>query len=927
MTVSIYRAHKPTVLAMLAVLGSLTIAVLALGAASARAGIGYKAACTPPGAPKLCEAIFNVPAGVAVDNSASANAGDVYVSDISNNRVVRFNAAGVEQSVITPPLGGDYYVAVDPTNGDVYVSGATNGHLYKFDTSGAPIGSFLVKNLSEPTGIAVDPTTGNVYVAEKGSNEITEFTSSGTLVGSFPSGTAEVDSIAIDTEGNLYLTSERHKIVKLAAANRAEVTTIDENADIGVAVDLSNNDIYVGRNTGAGQEIAVFNSSDTLLTSFGAGAIGSFGAVGLAVNKTTHAVYASELENNVGIFFEEGATPEAPETATPAAEITGTTAKLKGKLNPKGAAGELEYQFDYSTGATCNSSGFGTTPAAPVVVAEAKEKAVEAEATGLSPLTKYKFCLVAKNGFGSTLGNEVEFETIAGPPAIEAEKVVAITPTTITLEATINPEGAETTCEVEYGTVEKTLSSSVPCPGPLTAPLTESKTVTVELTGLTAATLYYWRFAATNTSVGNPTTLGTEEQATTKPLVEVETRTQSEVTGEGATLNGGIKTGSEGGSYQFEYLEGAVGVGNLEAGTKTKLEVIAGETNGFQAVSAAISGLTPSTTYHYRIVGYPAGSVTPINAKEELEFTTSAAKPKVTSESAGNEERHSVALSGELNPEGAETKYFFEYATEEAYDEAVAQKKSNPYSEVPVGEGGTTSEATTAAAVTPVKVGPVTAIELHAGTVYHYRLVAVNSTGTSYGPDHTFETEEPQFPFVESEPQPPFGEEVTQEVTSPTTASIKAKVNADGLPTSYVLEIGTEVVSGKPVYSTPTFGEVGSNLEPVTLTFQLTNLLPGTTYHYRVVVFNEDGTFVGADHAFATGTFPSVIAAPASVQLVPTPVEVKPPPPPKPETNAQKLTKALKLCKKQPKKKQAACDRKAKNKYGPKKPKKKAKKK
>jgi hypothetical protein len=39
-----------------------------------------------------------------------------------------------------------------------------------------------------------------------------------------------------------------------------------------------------------------------------------------------------------------------------------------------------------------------------------------------------------------------------------------------------------------------------------------------------------------------------------------------------------------------------------------------------------------------------------------------------------------------------------------------------------------------------------------------------------------------------------------------TTAAIEGLVNPNGLQTSYVLEVGTEVVNGVPVYSTPMFG-------------------------------------------------------------------------------------------------------------------------
>jgi hypothetical protein len=74
-------------------------------------------------------------------------------------------------------------------------------------------------------------------------------------------------------------------------------------------------------------------------------------------------------------------------------------------------------------------------------VAEAKEASVEAEATGLTPKTQYTFCLVSSNLFGAVPGNEVTLTTIAGPPSITEQSVVAQTTTTAQVSAMINPLG------------------------------------------------------------------------------------------------------------------------------------------------------------------------------------------------------------------------------------------------------------------------------------------------------------------------------------------------------------------------------------------------------------------------------------------------------------------------------------------------------
>ena len=195
--------------------------------------------------------------------------------------------------------------------------------------------------------------------------------------------------------------------------------------------------------------------------------------------------------------------------------------------------------------------------------------------------------------------------------------------------------------------------------------------------------------------------------------------------------------------------------------------------------------------------------------------------------------------------------------------------------------------------------------ELKPATTYTYRVVAGNGGGTAVGGEGTFTTGPSQPASVESE---------SAQATSQTTAAIAATVNPNGLPTIYALEVGTEIKEGSPVYIPQSFGQVGESGE---LKFTLTNLLPGTVYHYRIVATNEEGEAPGADATFATPSFLSPITEPAHQLLVPVAPEVEEKPlPVHVETRAQKLAKALHQCTRQPKKKRAACRRTAEKKFG-----------
>ena len=79
-----------------------------------------------------------------------------------------------------------------------------------------------------------------------------------------------------------------------------------------------------------------------------------------------------------------------------------------------------------------------------------------------------------------------------------------------------------------------------------------------------------------------------------------------------------------------------------------------------------------------------------------------------------------ATLLGAVDPQYDETSYRFEYGRSTAYPLAT------PWVQLPA----------------PVQAQPVTAalMRLYAGSLYHFRLVAKNSSGTTLGDDRTFKT-------------------------------------------------------------------------------------------------------------------------------------------------------------------------------------------
>lgn len=107
-----------------------------------------------------------------------------------------------------------------------------------------------------------------------------------------------------------------------------------------------------------------------------------------------------------------------------------------------------------------------------------------------------------------------------------------------------------------------------------------------------------------------------------------------------------------------------------------------------------------------------------------------ASAPVVERVWASEVNRSTARINALVNPSEADTTYRFEYGPDTSYGSSVP---------VPDGDLGSGAEGIEA---TQQLTG------LHAGSTYHYRIVATNSTGTTEGQDETFNT------FPASVPQP-----------------------------------------------------------------------------------------------------------------------------------------------------------------------------
>jgi hypothetical protein len=137
-----------------------------------------------------------------------------------------------------------------------------------------------------------------------------------------------------------------------------------------------------------------------------------------------------------------------------------------------------------------------------------------------------------------------------------------------------------------------------------------------------------------------------------------------------------------------------------------------------KSLSGALTGLTPNTTYSYRVVS-TSGKGT-VNGDTKT-FKTPADAPKCTTVSAGSLTKNSAKLAGKVNPGGGATNAYFEYGTSSS---SLGSKSGSQA----VGSG--TSDAATSSSLTGLK----------ANTKYYYRVAASNGSGSGTGAVLSFTT-------------------------------------------------------------------------------------------------------------------------------------------------------------------------------------------
>lgn len=666
--------------------------------------------------------------------------------------------------------------ATDPGNADG--NGGPAPRVQRFQSDGTPVSAFAIDPAlyNSPQAIAIDSTNDVIYVGV-----IDNTTSQGAVLEFQLDGTPA---------GTLTATAG---------------TAFNNNA---IAVNPSNGDVYVGAtdSTLGTPLVEVFTSAGAPKASFdgSSGNDSALAGIGsIAVDGASRVYVTDPGKNRVDRFNAAGAFQStvvdgnarglgvgalAADASTNEVYVVENGGSVE-LLNPAGAT-----HLD-----TFGSGGFAVNGIA------------------VNPATHTAYT----SDPGQSLG--LIATAFAGPTVTTGSPATGVTATDATVSGTVDPEGNATSFRFDYGTDLNYGSSSAV--GPVGSDST-GHPVSDALSNLLPNTTYHYLVVGIDDATQG-TVSGADQtfQTALAPPILNGTPSATAIQPDGATLNATVDARGSDTNWHFEY--GTTTAYGTSSATNT---VFASQ--GDQPVNVQVTGLTPGTTYHFRIVANngTGGDQTGADGTFRTAPTAAAGASSVTGASAN--------LVGTVNPQGHATTYHFEYG-----ESAPAYGTSTPERSAGSASGETTVTAT---------IG-----SLKAGTTYHVRVIATDTTTgvVTTGVDGTFTTN----------PAPGV---VTGAVTGVTTdqATFSGTVDTHGLGGTYRFYVQS---TGSPFTGHTETGTIAPGAAAGTVSSTLGGLPPGQNYIVRLSVESSEVTTVGDAVTFATA---------------PTPV-VNPPAPPPTVTN------------------------------------------
>jgi phosphodiesterase/alkaline phosphatase D-like protein len=511
----------------------------------------------------------------------------------------------------------------------------------------------------------------------------------------------------------------------------------------------------------------------------------------------------------------------APEASTDSAlSVTYISTKLNGIVNPNNDYTSVWFNW----GKTSAYGNIAYADQSPVI--GYNDTSVSVTITNLESYTVYHYQVVALNSVDTVYGSDMTFKTIGIAPDVITDTASSITSVSATLHGNVftNDDihknygiNDQTVVYFQWGTSSSYGNLIYTAQNPLIGRVDTN--VSANLSGLHPNTTYHYRAVAINSI---DTGYGSDMTFTTVAIApNVTTNSATSVTIINARLNATVNANNDNTYVYFQW----------DTCTNYQFTNVPGQgqVNGYQdtVVSFTLNRLEAHTTYHYRIVAINSVDTSFGN---DISFSTLGFAPTIHSQFASEIGVDSVNLNAVIDPNNEDTYVKFEWGTSTSYG------YSTPFNQDPYID---TLDINIRYHLT----------SLNPNTLYHYRVVAQNHTGTSYSSDNTFTTLA----------KAPTATTTSAMAITGYNASLNGTVNANNSITNIIFQWGTTTSYGQNVSAMPSQVSGTSNNN---VNYSLSGLNPNTTYHYRVVATNAGGTTYGSDIQFTT----SVVAPDATTQ-------------------------------------------------------------
>lgn len=207
--------------------------------------------------------------------------------------------------------------------------------------------------------------------------------------------------------------------------------------------------------------------------------------------------------------------------------------------------------------------------------------------------------------------------------------------------------------------------------------------------------------------------------------------------------------------------------------------------------------------------------------KYGMNFPDSDSLPIVSTGIAENIGFTTATIKGNIYPNGDSGTAWFEWGISSSLETFIT----------------TTTQRFTASSNWIVIIDSLT--NLSTSTIYYYRIAAQNSRGTSRGAISNFTTST-NSPFIST---------LHADSITMTSATVHGSINPNGYSAIVKFEYGISTSYGNEVLANP---DTVSGIDTIFVSVNLTDLIPNTQYHYRIVSTNINGTVYGDDRTFTT---------------------------------------------------------------------------